>query len=258
MPDCSIVVCTCDAYSDVLAVFVALWRRYWPDCPFPLVLVAESSPDDAGAFARVFTNPRGATWCDMLAGALRELSTPYAMLLCNDYFLTAPVDTAAVCKRLEDCKRLGAASLRLVPVPPPARMRASQLPGEDALWRMRPQSAYCVATQAGFWRREYLLGLAERQKSAWEFERYGSFDPATAERPLLLASRAEFPYIDAVHKGCWEREGLRMCRECGVPTRRHLPTLRRRFIECAKAFAFALFPLDWILAIQNRFAIGAK
>ena len=45
-PDCTVVVAGCDKYADLLAPFSALWRKFWPDCPFETVLLTETVPCD--------------------------------------------------------------------------------------------------------------------------------------------------------------------------------------------------------------------
>ena len=258
--DCTILVCSCDKYADVLWPFAKLWRKFWPDCPFETVLVTESEIEDKLCFDRVIACGVGDTWCNMLVRALDEIKTPYVMLLCNDYYLTEKVDSAKILKRLDDAKRLCANNLRLIPNPSPARARAEKLEGEDNLYRYPAQSDYCVATQAGFWRREYLRALASRQKSAWEFERFGSFDPITAEKPLLVTGKKEFPFVDAVHKGYWEKSGLAACKENGIDIssfKRTLPPFKIKFIEGLKSLIFAVVPTTLLVKFQNRFSLGA-
>jgi len=258
--ECTVLVCSCDNYADVLAPFAVLWRKFWPDCPFRMALVTETMPEDRMCFDQIVACGAGDTWCSMLVRALERISTPYVMLLCNDYYLTGRVDTGNVLKRLDDMKRLGANSLRLIPNPAPGKAHAVKVEGESGLYRYNAMSAYCVATQAGFWRREYLLALARPLKSAWEFERFGSFDPLTAERPVLVTAEKEFPFVDAVHKGYWETFGLEACRAAGIDTsafKRTLPPFTARVREAVKAFLFAVLPVDAIVRFQNRFGLGA-
>lgn len=36
--DVAVVVASCDAYADLWEPFFRLFRRYWPDCPYPVYL----------------------------------------------------------------------------------------------------------------------------------------------------------------------------------------------------------------------------
>lgn len=253
---CTVLVCSCDAYSDVESPFIALWRKFWPDCPFDTVLLTETDKgadaaggEAAGGFDRVIATGRGKSWCAMLAEALDAIATPYVLMVMNDYLLSAPVDTANVLRRLADAQRFDAASLRLNPNPP----GRSAVAGTDLL-EMPKGVAYCVTCQTSIWNRGFLRGLAARCGSAWEFERRGSFMVADEPRPLLVAPSKEFPFIDALHKGYWERAGLALCREHGVAVdlaARSLPPPTARLKEAAKAAIFRLSPKTLLVKTQN-------
>lgn len=257
-PFCTVLVASCDAYRDVEGPFIALWRKYWPDCPFETVLVTETQPavTPAAAFDRTLLTGRGKSWCAMLAEALAQIETPYVMLAMNDYFLVAPVDTARVLKRLREAQTFDAAHVRLHPNPPGRR----PFPGSDLL-EYPKNTAYAVTCQTGIWRRDYLLSLAQRNKSAWEFERRGSFMLAEETRPLLVAPRPEFPFIDAVHKGYWEKAGMAALAKNGIAydfAQRGAPPFAVRFREALKKAVFAVFPWTFIVRVQNILDCGMK
>lgn len=253
----TVLVTSCDAYRDVETPFLSLFRRHWPDCPFELVLVAETDrPAVDGGFDRVVATGSGKNWCQMLAEALERVGTPYVLLLMNDYLLDAAVDTAHFAVRLAQAKQFDAANLRLNPNPPGRK----SWPDSDLL-EYPKNVAYSVTCQTGIWNREYLLELARRNKSAWEFERYGSFMLDGEMRPLLVTQTKEFPFIDAVHKGYWEKFGVAVCKKNGVAidfAARGLPPFAVRLREGVKSLIFALFPWTLIVRIQNLLDVGMK
>ena len=192
----------------------------------------------------------------MLAEGLESIRTPYVLLLMNDYFLNAKVDTTAFLQRLEEAKRYDVASLRLMPNPPGRRLWK-----DSDLLEMPKNVAYCVTCQASIWNRDFLLGLAKRNKSAWEFERYGSFMVSHEPRPLLVTPTKEFPFIDAVHKGHWEKFGVKCLADNGIDydfSKRGLPPLKTRLVEGLKGLVFAIFPWSFIVRVQNLLGAGAK
>lgn len=259
--DCTILVCSCDKYADLLGPFLTLFRKYWPDCPFELALVTESAPELHGpeSFDRVIACGPGLNWASRLVQALDQVSTPYVLMLCDDYYLHRPVNTQLLLRRLEQMQRFNAANLRMIPNPKPAAGNA--IGKRDDLFEYRKNTAYCIATQAGFWAKDFLLRLAKPVASIWEFERYGSFAVADDPRPLLVTPTKEFPFLDAVHKGHWEKFGVACLRDNGIDydwAKRGLPPLKIRLIEGFKALVFAIVPNTWIVRIQNRFALGAK
>ena len=252
--DCTVLVTSCDAYQDVEVPFILLFRKYWPDCPFETVLLTETTQTDG--FDRVIKTGRGKTWSQMLVEALKQIETPYVLMEMNDFMLSAPVDTANILKRIDQMKQFDAANLRLIPNPP------GHWPyhGTDLL-EMPKNTAYCVSCQTGVWHRDYLLGLATQTKSAWEFERYGSFLVGNEHRPILVTPKREFPDADTVHKGYWVPQGVRLLKENGIAydySKRGPQTCIIRLREAFKSLIFAIFPWTFIVRLQNLFNIGMK
>ena len=259
--DCTVIVCSCDKYADLLGPFLTLFRKFWPDCPFELVLITESEPALAGPerFDRTICCGPGMNWASRLVRALEQVTTPYVLMLCDDYYLNRKVDTAQILKRLDEMKRFNASNLRMIPNPKPTAANTVGRRGD--LYEYRKDTAYCIATQAGFWERDFLRRLAEPVASIWEFERYGSFSVTDDPRPLLVTPTKEFPFLDAVHKGHWEKFGIACLKENGIAydfSKRGLPPLSIRLKEFLKGVIFRIAPTTWLVRVQNRLSLGAK
>ena len=48
--DCTVLVTSCDKYRDIDGPFIKLWRKFWPYCPFEVVLLTESERLFEGEF----------------------------------------------------------------------------------------------------------------------------------------------------------------------------------------------------------------
>lgn len=256
--DCTVVIASCDKYADLLAPFSALWRQFWPDCPYRVVLVTETAPAGEGlCFDEVLAMGGGHSWGWRLSRALARVGSPRVILLCDDYFLCDRVDTEKIASRVRQSLDLDALNLRLIPNPATAVPR----PDDPTLGAYRKNTAYCIATQAGIWDREFLAELAGRTASIWEFERRGSYSFEDEDgRPILCTLSKEFPFVDAVHKGYWEPSGLQLCRENGVAVDREIrnaPPILVVFREWVKGVVFRLSP-GLIVRIQNRLDLGWK
>jgi len=257
--EATVLVNSCDRYSDLWEPFARLWQRYWPDCPFEVVLLTESQVALEGAakqvFARVIAGGK-TCWSKMMLAARSQIATPYVMMLCDDYLLESRVDTGKILARLKTMKAFNAANLRLIPNPP----GGSRFKDTDLL-EYRKNTAYSIATQAGFWEKEFLFDLAAKVESIWEFERYGSFALQDETRPLLHTRSKEFPFVDAVHKGYWEKFGKALVEREGIYfdfSRRGLPPFGVRLREGLKALVFSLVPTTPLVKFQNALGLGWK
>ncbi len=247
--DCTALVVSCDAYADVVPAFIALWRKFWPDCPFETVLLTETVPCEG--FDRVLAVGKCNDWAPRILRAIEQIDTPYVLLVLNDYYLRGPVDTALVLRRLDEAKRFDALNLRLRPSPP------GRSPWRDTdLMEMPKNVAYCISCQTGIWNKAFFSELLGKVRSAWEFEREGSFSFVGEEpRPLLVTKTSEFPFVDALHKGYWEKEGSEVCERNGIApdfsVHGRNPPLAVRIREGFKKLVFAIFPWTLIVRIQN-------
>lgn len=233
---CTVLVTSCDAYEDIEKGFLTLFRRYWGDCPFEVVLLTETKGEEG--FDRVIRTGRGKSWSAMLVEALEEINSDYVLMLMNDYFLSEKVDTGLINRRIEEMQEADALSYRLVPEPPTAIKN----------------TAYSISCKATIWNREFLKELASKTGSAWDFERRGSFMfDEEDKRPIMVAKEREFPFIDIVHKGYWEPNEIAFLEREQIPYDfkvRGLPPLKVKISEMIKGKIFWWCP-NLVTRLQN-------
>ena len=223
------------------------------------MLVTESKPNVEG-FDRIIACGNGMNWASRMKKALESISSSTVLMLCDDYYLASPVDTKKFFSRLDQMISFNAVNMRLIPNPVLNRGNSKPVAGTD-LFEYRKNTAYCIATQAGIWDCMFLKRMLHGKSSIWEFERQGSFMVADEKRPLLVTPTKEFPFLDAVHKGYWEKFGVKCLAENGIEfdfSKRSLPPLSVWLVERLKAFVFAVVPNTLIVRIQNFFDLGAK
>lgn len=211
--DLAIVVVSCDAYADLWPVFFALWRRHWPDCPYPVYLVSNVRRCEEPGVVGVDVGP-DRTWAQNLRTALDRIGHERVLLLLEDFLLEARVDTARVRALARTASEADAHVLRLVANPGPSRPAAigPEIGTLDTADRWR------VSTQAAVWRTATLRALLRPRYTAWDFEWlgtrlssavfpdgfYGVYDPALV-------------YRHGVERGRWLPHGLAICAAAGVP-----------------------------------------
>ena len=209
---CALVVLSCDAYRDLWPACLELHRRYWPDCPYPRVLVSETIPFVAEFGAapppRSIRVGAGLTWSQLVASALRQIDEEYVLLMLDDFFLTRAIDSAAVEALRRDLVALGGAYLRLGSRPRPTRA----VPGFPHLGEHERGFRFRTSLQPAFWRRDDLLGLLRPDESPWDFERDATRRSDDLDAPFFVARWRALPFIEALRGGRWYPRTLRLCR----------------------------------------------
>ena len=163
--ECTILVSSCDNYSDLWGPYFELKKRFWPDCPFQTILITEEKePNIKGITPLVIGS--GLDWSSLLIKSLEKINTPYVLFTLEDFFLRKNVDTKKINNLLDIFKKNSIDMLRLTPRPGPTQDSNYQEFGIIDL-----DAPYRVSTQAAIWKVEVLKKLLVPGESAWEFEK---------------------------------------------------------------------------------------
>jgi hypothetical protein len=168
-PSAVVLVSSCDAYEDVWHPFFTLFFRYWPDCLFPVYLIANhmSYPDDRVTTILVGED-RG--WATNIRQALSRLPCPYVIYMQEDYLLTKPVDTKQILNLLSYMQLRNAGCLRLFPCPGPDL----PVPDNKEVGIIVQTAEYRVSLQAAVWDKKVLEYLLVDGETAWHMEILGT------------------------------------------------------------------------------------
>lgn len=216
MNDLTILVNTSDGFEDCWAPFFQLFARYWPECPYPIVLNTETKVARIEGMAiRSACVAAGAeqrpTWSECLARCLDEISTPYVLYLQEDFFLESAVQQPFIEVFLDELRAGRADVVRLMECGGSGPWSPS---GHPLLWQVDQAAQYRIALQAALWRKSTLRGHLRMHESPWQMEVFGSARARRIRDRVLCVNRDRFhgegmevfPYTPTgVIKGQWER-----------------------------------------------------
>ena len=141
--ECMVLVTSCYAYRDVLKNFEYFFHKFWPDCPFPVVLNIDKPLKDYGLdYDQVVVSPHKENLVRM-----RDVSftTPYVILMQDDHFLFDQVDNDHILRCIQNAKKYNCGNLRLIqdPKTPEVFSEAEQL------LEYKPGKAYRISARGG-------------------------------------------------------------------------------------------------------------
>ena len=176
MSDLTLLVNTSDNFEDCWAPFFTLFAKFWPDCPYEIVLNTEHKdfawPGLNVRAARVAEGEtRRLTWSECLARCLDGIDTPYILYFQEDYFLEAPVKVEQLEHMLDYLRRGEANVVRLLECEGSGPWHP-QTNGD--LWEIDRHSKYLIGLQAGLWNKVALRGNLRPHESPWQLEIFGS------------------------------------------------------------------------------------
>lgn len=251
----SIVVYSCWKNRDMWSVFSALFRKYWPDCPYKVILITDTYRDTGCKYVFKDVIQIDDTWGKMVKYAIRKIGTPYIMLWMDDYLLCDYVKNDEISKYLKKIEKYHAANLRLVESP-----KCDSIFSKDTkLGYYKLGKAYSVSTQIGIWDAELLYSVIDDMWSAWDFELIGSLRKHFRNHPLLVALDYVFPYEEGVRRGKWMEAGVKLCKRNDIMLDANIrPVMSNRDMAMVyiKGAILDMNP-TMIVKIQN-FIIGLK
>lgn len=211
--DCVVVVPSTDTYSDLWEPFLFYFYRYWPDCPYRVILGANHTRREVVG-AKVVTTGVDGPWGMHVRALVRDVGSRCVLVMMPDYFLEA----APLSGRIAECVALvssGSAPLvRLVPSPRPRRRVTDAGVGFASV---RKNELYATSLVATVWSLDELLRVVRPTDSPWSFERRTEGDGCGP--PVALSVVEPLLHYDprgALVRGHWTKRAQRRLRADGM------------------------------------------
>jgi hypothetical protein len=204
----SILVSSCDKYSDLWDPFFKLFLNFWKDCPFRVYLLTDKLNIN---IPNVEVLPIGGylSWSGALINALNFLKDDYILLFLEDLFLTDYVNTKAVLEIIDWSIETNVNYLRLNPSPKP------DIYYNNLVGIIKKGAIYRASTMFSLWKKEVLLDLLRPEENAWEFEIYGS-ERSDKYDGFYCTWNIYFKYVNGVIKGKWNRRAVKKLKGLGI------------------------------------------
>lgn len=233
-PECSIVVSSCDNFSDVWSPFFKLFFKYWSDCPFKIYLISETKKfEDERVFMILLGEDK--QWASNLKSALHKIDTPYFIYFQEDFFLQSKVDTKRILELLKIVKENKAAYMKLRPSPKPTR----RFERYKDIGIIEKDAKYSISNQATLWKTEIYRDFLKDGDTGWDTELYGSRQSQIISEPFLSVYKdvIDYPQATAVKKGVLLYDAFLLCKREGIPidkTKRKIESKLKYFLRVTK------------------------
>lgn len=245
----AIIIYSCWKNRDMWNVFSTLFRKYWKDCPYEVILVTDKCEDKNKDYVFNRIIEKDDTWAVMMKEAMKQAQARYVMLWMDDYLLCDYVSNDDIQRQIDRAKKYHAANLRLVESP----ACEGAYKGNQCIGYYQKGKAYSLATQVGLWDVNFLNKIVKDEWSAWEFERIASLSRKNSKQPILVSLDYVFPYEEGVRKGKWMSAGAKLCKRNGIPIDTKIrPIMTNR--EMAKIyFQGAIIDINptFVVKVQN-------
>lgn len=251
----SVIVSSCDAYSDLWPYFFRFMERHWSDAPRPVYLVSNFRTFNHPDVKTLCSGP-DRSWGATIHAALEQIPDEFVAFLLDDFFLDQTVPEGWVEELVRQLDEAGGDFVSLYHV--------AGNPLKEGSWLSVIQERMeCPGFHAGIFRRSYLMKLAAAGVNIWKTEtlmRDDALDRQFRQFSLTTASPFHLTYVESVRGRFWKPNGLAYLRSNGLE-----PDLWRR--PCPPAGdgvvdkvirSFHKRRMQWVEKLRSRSAASAE
>lgn len=193
-----LIVSSCDRCSDLWLPFFTLIKKYWPGFDRKVFLCTDSKSftfEDFNIICPLRMLP-GSTWSENLMALLEIIEEDIVLFMLDDFWLKTPVNVDRLQKYekiMMDNANIGFICL-IFQIDPSQDNPISNEYSDFVVYGKN--TPYRVTTQAGLWRKDYLMSLLRRHESAWWFEMFGSKRSRKSKFKSYVVRDSVFSYDD--------------------------------------------------------------
>lgn len=198
----SIVISTCDKFSDLWDAHIQLLNENWPDRNVDAFLVTDKPTNRTFKNVTVVAAGEGTEITERLRSAMPLIKTEYILFTLDDYFLTKKISTKAIiddidimCKHQIDYLRLFVMTMKSL-----KNRKAEELEQEIFLLDNNAGD-YIVSLYAGIWRKDFMKKTLTETLNAWQYEVALTSMARQMNARCADSRRGEFPILDVIRKG---------------------------------------------------------
>ena len=200
--DFTILISTCDKFSDLWKANIQLLNQNWPDRNAETFLVTDKPTDCEFPGVTVFSAGEGNEITERLRAVLTYVKTEYVLFTLDDYFLTKPILSSAIADDIEIMRAQGLDYLRLFRMTRKSLKNRKATELEKDIFLLDNQAGdYIVSLYAGLWRKDFMEKTLGQPRNAWQYEVALTEMARQLHARCADSRRNEFPILDVIRKG---------------------------------------------------------
>lgn len=165
----SLVIFTCDKFSDLWDSGIKLLNENWGDRGIKTYLVTDKPTDKSFKGVTVISAGEGAEFSDRVKLALESVDTDYLLVTLDDYFFTKPIDNALIKRYIETAEKEDFDYLRLYTFLN-AKYVKDKYGDYGDIYSIDTKSRYNVNLYPAIFSKKFLITTVNEEKNAWQYE----------------------------------------------------------------------------------------
>lgn len=198
----SIIISTCDKFSDLWDANIQLLNENWSDRNVDTFLVTDKPTNRTFKNVTVVAAGEDTEITERLRAVMPFIKTEYILFTLDDYFLTEKILTSAIVEDLEDMKAYNIDYIRLAPLSKKNLRNRKAVEVTDKIYLMDNWAReYVVSLYAGLWKKNFMENTLQETLNAWQYEVALTKMARALQARCADSCRGEFPILDVIRKG---------------------------------------------------------
>ena len=210
----TMLILSCDKYSDLWDAHVHHLEKYWPDRQMPTFIVTDKKRPRYYEHIEILAFESASEWSERLKEAIRLVDTEFVFITMDDYFLVKPVSTDRISVYIDMMKRHNIDYLRLF-IEPRKSIR-EPVEHETGIFWIDTEIVYSLNLYTGIWRKSFLENTFKEPLNAWRYEVKLARRARENNAHCAMTKERVFPFLDVVRKGKLLRKAARYLKRIGI------------------------------------------
>ena len=208
--DLTIIIVSADSYVDIFGLFVFFLRKNWSDCPYRIIYSNERLDVIYDGIETIHSGENSA-WSTRARNALKLITTNYVLLLCDDLFITEPVDQRSFESFIDELKSELVSYCRLLPLSDSKKIFSAKW----ELYNLDKSKLYGINLMAGIYEKSFMQSVISQDNlTGWQIERLQNDIARSSEKEWysdkLLCNRNYLNLVHCIRKGKWIRKAKKI------------------------------------------------
>lgn len=245
----TLVISSCEGYSDLWNNHVDLLNENWPDRSIDTVIVTDKIHEAKFSNVRVFPAGDSLEMPQRLYEFARTCETKYLLITLDDYYLDRPVDVNKINRAIKLMERLHLDYLRFWPYP----HERKKIKGVKKAFWIDLNGNYKVNLYPAIWKRTFLKNTVKSNLSAWEYEVSLTNLAKTLNARCAYSINDEFHIVDIIRKGKLLHPAKRFLDSKGMSLDRELIERKQEWKLSLMYYGKEIIPKPILRQIKNMF-----
>lgn len=248
---------SCDEYIDIASLNAYYKRKYWNECEYEYILIAqEKMPSNLEGFTQIINCPSNYNWMERLDSVLDSIDAEYILLLCEDFFPYVDIKKINFDRLILEMEENNIGLMKIFPRGSKRNLKKMN----EYLWEYTPSSPFRISYCVGLWKKSYLKNFTKCHLNVWQAEYYNSI--SSLDYSEKIVSNFEIPcnaYMHVIMSGTWIRKSYNRMKKDGVPLALLSSRNKMKLLLYLKGIIFNIVMFlcpNVILKLQHRVHVG--